>query len=384
MARLAGTEIVTWAARGWGRRRPLATAVPSTPGAVAISPDLVEHREVEREFMFGSLLCLWAAGATVLLAAVLAIPPPASRRGPLLLLGVAGYVGLAAVAAGRRRLPAWAPEACAYLCHLMVSSVVWAYGSRSAPFALFYLWFGVHAFYFLPWRRAARQLPVVAVAYWLALAAGGGGGERAVQWVLTLATLVAVCGLVAVLRRRFDDLVERLADTAATDRVTGLGNRHTFDQLVEREFERARRANLPLSLVLGDLDGFKAVNDRFGHRVGDEMLRRLAVVLCEQCRIGEPPMRIGGDEFAFVLVATDRPEAEHFAERIRLAVRAEFVGDAQPVTISLGVASYPSGWPGLADLFRAADDAVYSAKRAGRDRAVAAAPEPSPASTART
>jgi diguanylate cyclase (GGDEF)-like protein len=375
---IAGRE----AAPSRWRRRPVGAPTASDdPSLPTVPPELLEHREDERAFMLASLLCLWAAGATVLLAAVLAAPPPADRRTVLVVLGGVGYAGLVAVVYWRRRLPLWATEACAYLCHVMVGSVVWAYGRESGPFALFYLWFGVHAFYFLPWRRAARQLPFVTLTYWVALAYGGGGPERAVQWGLTMATLAAVCTLVAMLRRRFDALVERLAETAATDPLTGLGNRHTFDQLIEREFERARRTNQPLALVIADLDSFKAVNDRLGHRAGDEVLRRLAALLCETCRRTEAPLRLGGDEFAFLLVSTDTEAAAQFAERIRRAVRTEFAYDAQPVTLSLGVASYPIDSPGLADLLRSADDAVYAAKRAGRDRIVAAGSVPQPLPT---
>ncbi len=339
--------------------------------------------------MLEALLILWAAGEAVFLVALLTVPPAVSRQAVLTVVEGAGFLALVVVAEGRRRLPPWTAEACTWLCQLVVGGVVWAYGAQSAPFALFWLWFVVYASWFLPWRRAAGQVALVAVLYGSALAVDGGGGLAGLQWALTVATLVVVCTLVAVVRHRFDALVERLADTAATDRLTGLGNRHTFDELVERQFELARRANESLTLVLGDLDGFKAVNDRFGHRAGDEVLRRMAAVLSEHCRVSEPPMRLGGDEFAFVLVATDAVVAHHFAERIRLAVRVEFAADPIPVTISLGLASYPRHSPGLADLFRAADDAVYVAKREGRDCTVvgqsqpgAMAPAPDPAGPA--
>ncbi|HEX3393758.1 MAG TPA: GGDEF domain-containing protein [Acidimicrobiales bacterium] len=340
-----------------------------------MAPDLAEHRRAEATAKLESLLALWAVGQTVLLAALLAAPPPASRQGVLMGFEGVNFTALVAVALWRRRLPPWAGEVCTWLCQLIVGGVVWAYGSGSAPFALFYLWFGVYAAWFLPWRRAGVQLVVVALTYGLALVlAGAGGGPTDLQWALTAATLVVVCTLVAVVRHRFDALVESLAHTAATDRLTGLANRHSFEDLMEREFERARRANLSLTLVLGDLDGLKAVNDQFGHRAGDEVLRRVAGVLSEQCRQAEPPVRLGGDEFAFVLVATDASVAHHFAERIRVAVRDEFAADAVPVTISLGLASYPRHSPGLADLFRAADDAVYAAKREGRNCTVIGGP----------
>ncbi len=326
--------------------------------------------------MLEALLILWAAGEAVFLVALLTVPPPVSRQAVLMGCEGAGFLALVVVADWRRRLPPWTAEAGAWLCQLVVGGVVWACGAQSTAFALFWLWFVVYASWFLPWRRAAGQVALVAVIYALVLAADAGDGLAGLQWALTVATLVVVCTLVAVVRHRFDALVERLADTAATDRLTGMGNRHTFDELMEREFERARRANESLTLVLGDIDGFKAVNDRFGHRTGDEVLRRLAAVLTENSRLSEPPMRLGGDEFAFVLVATDSVVAHHLAERIRLAVRVEFAADPIPITISLGLASYPRHSPGLADLFRAADDAVYAAKREGRDCTVVGQSQP--------
>ncbi len=346
------------------------------PATASVAPDLVEHRREEATSMLESLLVLWAVGEAVFLVALFAVPPPGLRLPMLIGIEAAGLLALVLVAKWRRRLPAWTGEACTWFCQLVVGGVVWTYGAQSAPFALFWLWFVVCASWFLPWQRPAGQVALVAVIYGLALAVETDGGVAAgLQWALIVATLVVVCTLVAVVRHRFDALVERLADTAATDRLTGLGNRHTFDELVEREFERARRANESLTLVLGDLDGFKAVNDRLGHRAGDEVLRRLAAVLAEQSRLSEPAMRLGGDEFAFVLVNTDAVVAHHFAERIRVAVRAEFAADALPITISLGLASYPRHSPGLADLFRAADGAVYAAKREGCDCTVVGRPE---------
>jgi diguanylate cyclase (GGDEF)-like protein len=353
-------------------RPPAETDTDSDTPVFAAPSDLLDHRAEEKDLMARSLLGLWAIGATVFLVALVADPLSKGQTELLVLLDGVGLVALVIVALERSHLPAWTPEACSYLCQLMVSCVVWAYGSDSARFALFYLWFAVHAFYFLPWRRAARQLVVVALSYAVALAAAGAGGKAAVQWALTVATLGVICTMVAVLRRRVDALVARLAATAVTDAVTGLGNRRNFDDLLEREFERARRANHPLTLVLGDLDGFKAVNDSAGHRAGDEVLRRLAAVLDETCRRPEPPTRLGGDEFGFVLSDTDEFDGRRFAERVRIAIAHEFANDPYPVTISLGLATYPHHAPGLADLVRAADDAVYAAKRAGRNRTMVA------------
>jgi diguanylate cyclase (GGDEF)-like protein len=354
-----------------GHHPPTPEGADTAP-ALAAPSDLQEHRREEQDLMVVSLIALWAVAATVFLVALLGGPPTPERARLLVLLDGLGLVGLSVVTLERHHLPRWALEVCAYACQVMVGGVVWAYGAQSGPFALFYLWFAVHAFYFLPWPRATGQLVFVAATYGAALGIGGGGEHPVVLWALTVATLAVICTMVAGLRHRVDALVARLAATAVTDPLTGLGNRRSFDELVEREFERARRAQEPLTLVLGDVDGFKAVNDRHGHPAGDDVLRRLAAVLNEGCRRPEPPMRLGGDEFAFVLVATDVAGGRTFAERIRVAVREEFAGDPRPVTISLGLATYPHHCPGLADLFRAADDAMYAAKRSGRNRTVVA------------
>lgn len=367
-----GPRAETRAAGEVSERRPSEEVAAEADAPVFAPSDLLDHRAEEKDLMARSLLGLWAIGATVFLVALVADPLSRTQTELLVLLDGVGLIALVIVALERSHLPPWTAEACAYLCQLMVSCVVWAYGADSARFALFYLWFSVHAFYFLPWRRAARQLVVVGVSYALALAAADMGGKAAVQWTLTMATLAVICTMVAVLRRRVDGLVARLAATAVTDAVTGLGNRRSFDELLEREFERARRANHPLTLVLGDLDDFKVVNDSAGHRAGDEVLRRLAAVLEETCRRPEPPMRLGGDEFGFVLTASDEFDGRRFAERMRVAISQEFAADPHPVTISLGLATYPHHAPGLADLVRAADDAVYAAKRAGRNRTMVA------------
>ena len=141
-------------------REPRQPGDPDAPqGPVFVAPSaLLDHRAEEKDLMARSLLGLWAIGATVFLIALVADPLSRTQTELLVLLDGVGLIALVVVALERSHLPSWTTEACAYLCHLMVSCVVWAYGADSSRFALFYLWFAVHAFYFLPWRRAARQL----------------------------------------------------------------------------------------------------------------------------------------------------------------------------------------------------------------------------------
>jgi diguanylate cyclase (GGDEF)-like protein len=320
--------------------------------------------------MFRALFSLWATGLLFFLGVLLVSAPPAGRRSELILVDAIGWAVLLALVVGRHHLPAWIPEACAYLCYVTVGFVIHVYGDPASPYALFYLWMCVHAFYFMPWHRAARQLAFIAVAYGVTLMTMPGAAFPWLRWSVTVATAAVICTMVAILKLRVTALVSQLTDTAVTDLVTGLPNRRAFDDTFAWEMERADRSGEPLSLVLADLDCFKEVNDSQGHQAGDDLLRRLAAVLEECRRRTEPAMRLGGDEFALLLPNTEESGAHLFAERVRLAVRKEFAGDPVPVTMSLGVATYPVHGADLNALFHAADSAVYTAKDRGRDRSV--------------
>ena len=168
----------------------------------------------------------------------------------------------------------------------------------------------------------------------------------------------------------------RLKETSFKDEVTGLYNRRFFSLRLEEELSRYRRFNHPVSVVLLDLDGFKAVNDEFGHTVGDETLREVSQILMKHSRGINVVSRYGGDEFAVLLVETSKAGARLYADRIREVVAKYPFSHGKVVTASFGVASLPDDEAGTAeDLFRAADEALYAAKRAGKNQ-VAATPSP--------
>ncbi|HET7342500.1 MAG TPA: diguanylate cyclase [Methylomirabilota bacterium] len=168
----------------------------------------------------------------------------------------------------------------------------------------------------------------------------------------------------------------RLKETSFKDEVTGLYNRRFFSLRLEEELSRYRRFNHPVSVVLLDLDGFKAVNDEFGHTVGDDTLRDVAQILMKHSRGINVVSRYGGDEFAVLLVETSKAGARLYADRIREVVAKYPFSHGKVITASFGVASLPDDEAGTAeDLFRAADEALYTAKRAGKNQ-VAATPSP--------
>jgi diguanylate cyclase (GGDEF)-like protein len=164
----------------------------------------------------------------------------------------------------------------------------------------------------------------------------------------------------------------RLKEYSFKDEVTGLYNRRFFTMRLDEELARYRRFNHPASVVLLDLDGFKAVNDDLGHAVGDETLRDIAQILMKHSRGINVVSRYGGDEFAVLLVETSRAGARLYADRIRQVIGEFPFSHGKQLTASLGVASVPDDEAATAeDLFRAADEALYTAKRAGKNQVAA-------------
>ena len=162
----------------------------------------------------------------------------------------------------------------------------------------------------------------------------------------------------------------RLARLAATDALTGIPNRRFFDEFSEIEFSRVQRFGEPLSVLMIDLDHFKAINDEYGHLAGDEVLRNVAVVGFNVLRACDVLARIGGEEFVCLLPGTDAVGARVAAEKLRreieqlsIAVGSQTLG----VTASIGVAAVCAGDTSISDAMRRADEALYRAKAAGRN-----------------
>jgi len=165
----------------------------------------------------------------------------------------------------------------------------------------------------------------------------------------------------------------KLKETSFKDEVTGLYNRRFFMLRLEEEISRFRRFNHPAAIVLVDLDGFKAVNDECGHNMGDETLRDVAQILMKHSRGINVVARYGGDEFAILLVETSKAGAKLYADRIRQVVATFPYSHGKKITASFGVASLPDDdSPGAEELFHVADEALYVAKRAGKNQVAAA------------
>ncbi len=205
-----------------------------------------------------------------------------------------------------------------------------------------------------------------------------------VQVLQTFNAVVTAAALpMAALMAEHARLKQSLAALAVTDSLTGLANRRYLDEAFEREYRRAFRTHTPISLLMIDADNFKAFNDHYGHQAGDRCLVSLAEVLRSTTRrLGDVCARYGGEEFAVLLPETDGPGAIRVAEAIRRATEALAVphpgNPAGIVTVSIGVATAQGRSPQSTpvSLISAADEALYMAKRKGRNRVVPAPAAP--------
>jgi two-component system, cell cycle response regulator len=155
--------------------------------------------------------------------------------------------------------------------------------------------------------------------------------------------------------------------------LTAVLNRRGFDERFELERRRAARTSEPLSLLVADLDHFKAINDARGHAGGDVVLQRCAELIQASCREVDAVARTGGEEFAILMPGTDEDNAFDAAERIRRALEEDARTNGG-VTVSIGVSQLASAEETADELTKRTDDALYAAKDAGRNRTMRAAP----------
>ena len=186
---------------------------------------------------------------------------------------------------------------------------------------------------------------------------------------------------IATMERQLKRRNQELEELSITDGLTGLRNRRHIMATLDQEFARAGRTHRPVAVLMLDVDGFKQLNDRLGHLAGDEVLIKIASAIRSAVRGVDYAARYGGEEFVVVLPETDQAAAQDVGERIREFVAGTVAaGDgAMPVTLSVGVAGYPTNGASTAEVLARADAALYRAKELGRNRVEVAGSEAGPA-----
>ena len=316
------------------------------------------------------------AGVVVgLLAVALPHGPEMDEAG---LLGATAAVAALGVVAlvGFDRLPLWAFHAGTLIATVIATAAIHSWGETDPYGPLPYLWITIYAFYFFSLPAALVHMAVVGALFGVELGLRDIGYTPVSDWVASIGTLTTAGLLVAVIRNRLIDLIARLTDAARTDPLTGMLNRRGFEETFDVELERSRRTNGSLSVIVGDLDRFKLINDHLGHAAGDGVLRSVGETIRSSKRSWDSAARIGGEEFAVLAPDTDEHSAYVLAERLRLQIEQTFepVGAGQ-LTASFGIVSFPIHGQTAATLLQAADQALYAAKRLGRNRSVISSAE---------
>ena len=327
----------------------------------------------DRALMARSLAYLFGAGAMLALATS-AIPEVQDNDigaifASQVLYAVAALAVLAVLLVSFERLPNWSFQLILGVGTVLITVAIYLADEPGGPYTMFYLWVVVYAAYFFARWETVVQLTLVGVAYGVVLGEQDAGNDVS-RWLITVGTLIVAAVLISLLKRHVDALVARLADTASTDPLTGILNRRGFREYFELEIERAKRSGRPLSVIACDLDHFKAVNDQFGHDAGDAALISLANTLTLTSRRIDTAGRMGGEEFAVLLPNSDARGAYIYAERLRNEVRQTYRDAPYDLTASIGIASFPAHDQTMEGLLRCADEALYAAKRLGRDRSV--------------
>lgn len=240
------------------------------------------------------------------------------------------------------------------------------------PAAIFLMWPAMAGAFFGQARECFGGFVFGTLCYAVALF---GFTTESFKWdwftYVSTATGVAMT-LVFVMKTRAIRLIARLDETARTDALTGVLNRGAFADELEQELQRARDTATPLAVISLDLDHFKQVNDLYGHAGGDDALRAVTQIITRVVPDDAVFARVGGEEFAVLLPGRDFGLALPIAERVREAVERDTAGQEPSLTVSVGVAAFPSAGDTPSALLLGADHALYAAKQTGRNRVVAA------------
>jgi diguanylate cyclase (GGDEF)-like protein len=336
------------------------------------APSGPQNRErAERAMAARSLMYVFVVGAVVGAAAL--VSPVTTHLDTLRIAITGGCSAMIALLlfAGYERLPNWTLSVFLLCGSMLIEWSIYAAHDPTSPFLLFYLWVSFYAFYFLSRTQAAVQTIFIGIAYAVVLMADQEPFKVAVvRWIVFTIALVVAGLLVRVMRERIDALLRSLDAASRNDMLTGLLDEQGFEELLEKELERARRSGNRVGFTIGRLDGEGHLRDRVGDRQADELLSVVGREIGGTIRLNDEAARVDGECFAVVCPYTDEHGAVVMAERIGTIVRERYAAEGISQTLSFGVASYPKHGASADALGHAVRQALDEARSLGGDRAV--------------
>ena len=318
-----------------------------------------------------SLMYVFLVGAIVAGAALVSPVSTNLDEFRIAITGGCAAMIAALLFAGYDRLPTWALSVFLLCGSMLIEWSLIGSNDASSPFLLFYLWVVFYAFYFLSKSQAAMQTAFIGVAYAVVLEMGDEPLKASIlRWIVFTIALVVAGLLIRVMRERIDTLLGSLDAVSRTDMLTGLLDAHGWDELLEKELERARRSGNRLGVVLARVDGEESLRDRMVERRSDDLLAAVGREIGGTIRLNDEAARIEDELFAIVCPYTDEQGAVVMAERVGALVRDRCPTDEGTTTLSFGVASYPKHGAAADAIMHAVRQALDAARSLGGDRAV--------------
>jgi len=339
-----------------------------------LTPKQVDDVQRDPRTLSLAFSLLFGSGALLVLFSLL-LPHSADRDVPGLVGAAVAAVGVvAAMITVGRRCPMWVFRALPFGGAALVSVVSYSGGEAAvSPYAMFYFWVILAAFYFFPGWWGVANLASVGLQYaFVARASGTQSAE--LKWVMLMGSLVVGAMFLTLLQEyaerataEREKLLAQLEQLAVTDALTSLPNRRAWQARLVEELRRAARQGTPLALVIVDIDGLKQINDAGGHQAGDSTIKRATAGWKGVLRETDFIARLGGDEFGVLLPNCPEDMALLVLEKMRVATRS--------IAWSAGIAIW-DGKEHARGFLERADTVLYEAKRGGRNRALTADPAP--------
>jgi diguanylate cyclase (GGDEF)-like protein/putative nucleotidyltransferase with HDIG domain len=320
--------------------------------------------------MARSLAYLSLAGALIAFVSVLLPHDPAMDETGMLKIAACSLASAVVLFIGRDKLPSWGFPILLAAATLLVEWAIYASNEQTSPYAAFYFWIAIYAFYFFRRRQAVLQILFIVAVYAAVLGfVEDPTSAPVLRWAITMSALVVAGAMIGVLQER----ITRLARDVREDAPTQLLNKLGFHEALDAEFDRARRHDLPLAVAVIEIEGLAAFDDR-GLR-SEGLLARLGTVTEELGRTEDVAARVAPDRLAIVLPHTDRDGALIVCERLLRAYGDLFVDENVELVASVGFATFPADAGTAEALLHGAHQAAAAAEHLGRERVVVYSPE---------